>query len=105
MIHVSETTEGKLSPISIEATRCSVIITHYNYASFMRNAIKSVLEQTHQNFECIIVDDASEIGQIELLDRIAAELKDKRIKIVHLPENKGQTLAIFEGLRHASGDF
>src|SRR5437870_3455674 len=43
----------------MNARPVSVIITNYNYARFLRDAIESALNQTHQNTEVIVVDDGS----------------------------------------------
>jgi glycosyltransferase involved in cell wall biosynthesis len=64
-----------------------------------------VLLQTHQNFECIIVDDCSDAIQRDLLRQKIAEFADGRIKLIELPQNLGQTNAIFEGLAQSRGEF
>jgi glycosyltransferase involved in cell wall biosynthesis len=83
----------------------SVIVTHFNYVEMISTALNSVLEQTYQKFECIIVDDCSNIDQRAQLRQKIAELADERFKLVELPNNLGQTNAIFEGLRQSSGEF
>jgi glycosyltransferase involved in cell wall biosynthesis len=83
----------------------TVIVTHYNYADMISNALQSVLAQTYQNFECIVVDDCSNTSQRDQLRFNIAALADDRVKLVELPTNLGQTNAIFEGLRHSSGEF
>jgi len=40
----------------------SVLLTSYNYARYVRDAIRSVFEQTYPAIECIIVDDGSTDG-------------------------------------------
>ncbi len=93
------------SPISLGATKCSIIVTHHNYGSLIGHALRSVLDQTHGHFQCIVVDDASRRDQVKILDRTVEELDDERITVAHLKKNVGQTLAVFEGLKLAEGDF
>ena len=57
----------------------SIIMPSYNTAPYIRNTIQSVLEQTYQNWELIIVDDCSE----DNTDDVVAAIKDDRIKYFH----------------------
>jgi len=57
----------------------------YNYERFIGDCIKSVLNQTYDNFEFIIVDDCSEDNSY----KIAKSFKDKRIKIIKVNKNRG----------------
>lgn len=61
----------------------SVIITSFNHASFIRESIQSVLDQTHENIEVIIVDD----GSSDLSTQKIAEFKDLRIKTLFFKKN------------------
>ena len=45
----------------------SVIIPNYNYSSYLRKRIDSVLNQTFQDFELILLDDASTDNSVEIL--------------------------------------
>ena len=45
--------------------RISVVIPSYNHEKFIAEAIQSVVDQTYQDFEIIIVDDGSTDGSIE----------------------------------------
>ena len=83
----------------------TVIVTHFNYADMIGTALSSLLAQSYQQFECIIVDDCSSNEQREQLRQKIASLADERLKLIELPKNLGQTNAIFEGLRQSSGEF
>ena len=83
----------------------SIIITHFNYANFVEDALLSLLDQTHENWECVVVDDASEADQVQILRDIVARIGDPRIRVCALPENRGQVPGFFTGLRMTSGDF
>ncbi len=79
----------------------SVLIDNYNYANFLPECIESVLNQTYQNFEIIIVDDGSKDNSKEIIKNYAK--KDKRIKPV-FKKNGGQASAFNEGFKHCNGE-
>lgn len=64
-------------------------------------AVKSLLNQTYSNWECVIVNDGSVDGTIDILN----SLSDKRFKIIHLPQNKGRGYARQVCLDNAEGDY
>src|SRR5262245_29216969 len=65
--------------------KVSVIIPTHNRAEFLRSAITSVLNQTFQDFEIIVVDDASTDNTSEVVTYFG----DKRIKYMRNNINKG----------------
>ncbi len=81
----------------------SVIMPVYDREKYVGAAIDSILEQTFTNFELIIVDDGSTDGTAEIARRYAD--RDKRIKHVRLPTNKGEANARNVGIGQARGDF
>jgi glycosyltransferase involved in cell wall biosynthesis len=83
----------------------SVIVTHRNYSEHVRDALLSVLDQTYDNWECVVVDDASELPHRAALQRIVEDIGSPRIGLVELPENVGQTMAAFAGLDNTRGEF
>lgn len=91
------TNENKL----LKQPKVSLIITFYNLCEYINDCILSILNQTYQNFEIIIVDDNSNNENAEILK----QFKNEKIKIIHLNENKGQLLAFYEGLAYAEGEF
>jgi len=83
----------------------SIIITHYNYSDFISDAIRSVLDQTHDNWELVIVDDASSPEHRRKLEGILSTISDDRIRYLPLAENVGQVPAFFAGFDQTNGDF
>ncbi|MBD8490437.1 glycosyltransferase family 2 protein [Echinicola sp. CAU 1574] len=63
----------------------SILIPNYNKAPYVRDTLDSVLNQTYQNWECIVVDDHSTDDSWEILEEFAA--KDKRFKIYKRPDD------------------
>lgn len=80
----------------------SVVIPSYNHALYISDAIKSVINQTYQNWELIIVDDGSKDNSIEIIEKFAQ--KDSRIQLV-VQENAGAHNAINRGLDMAKGKY
>jgi len=66
--------------------RVSVIIPNYNHARFLRRRIESVLAQTYEDFEVLLLDDASTDNSLEI---IAQYENDPRIRIVCNEQNSG----------------
>ena len=58
----------------------SIIIPTYNVERCLERAVRSALDQTFQDFEVIIIDDASVDGTVSLARKLAAE--DKRIRVL-----------------------
>lgn len=76
-------------------------MTVFNARSFLYGAIESILNQTYQNFELIIVDDGSNDSSKEIIKEIVKI--DKRIKAIFLPKNYGPCYASNIGIRQARG--
>ncbi|WP_045836903.1 glycosyltransferase family 2 protein [Hyphomicrobium sp. 99] len=83
----------------------SVVITHRNYSDHLREAILSILDQTHENWECVVVDDGSDAAHRDAAIKIVAEINDSRLTIHALGENVGQVPAFFAGVEQTTGDF
>ncbi len=81
----------------------TIITPNYNTADFIGETIESVLAQTFDDWEMIIVDDASTDNSREIIQAYAD--KDKRIKPVFLKENGGQGKARNIATDLASGQY
>lgn len=78
----------------------SVIMSVYNEEAFLKEAIDSILTQTIQDYELIIVDDCSSDGTGAILDGYAI---DPRIHIIKNKENRGLTANLNRALEDAGG--
>lgn len=81
--------------------KISVIIPTFNREKQIRNSIKSVLNQTYNNLEIIIVDDGSTDNTKEEVKKIT----DKRVKYIKLKQNKGAAFARNIGIKKSKGNF
>jgi glycosyltransferase involved in cell wall biosynthesis len=79
----------------------SIIMPVHNCEEYITESINSIINQTYENLELIIVNTGSKDRTNELISKI----KDKRIKVIKLNDDKGLTHAFFQGLRIVSGEF
>lgn len=86
-----------------EGPKVSVILPAYNAEDGIHLAIESILEQTYQNIELIIVEDHSTDDTLNIVKQYAK--KDARIKWAQTPENSGPYIARNIGLTLATGEF
>ena len=80
----------------------SVIVPVYRAEAFLSQCADSVLSQTAENFELLLIDDGSPDGSPAMCDAYAA--RDPRVRVIHKP-NGGVSSARNAGLDAAQGDF
>ena len=80
----------------------SVVLPIYNVEKYLDRCIRSVVEQTYDNLEIILVDDGSPDGCPGMCDDWAA--RDPRIRVVH-KKNAGLGFARNTGIEHATGEY
>lgn len=80
----------------------SIIVPIYEASLYLEQCIESLIRQTYQNIEIILVDDGSRDSSPQICDRYA--LKDARVHVIH-KENAGSVLARKDGLQRAEGKF
>ncbi len=81
----------------------SIITPSYNSVNFIEETINSVIAQTYQNWEMIIVDDCSKDNSVELIQEYIN--KDSRIKLIQLDINSGAAVARNRAIKEAKGRF
>ncbi len=84
-----------------DSLTASVVIPAYNCADVLERAIDSAVEQTIDDIEIIVVDDASEDGTVD----VVTEYSDPRITLLRHDENRGGAAARNTGIREASGKY
>lgn len=80
----------------------SCVVPVYNVESFLPQCITSILEQSYNNLELILVDDGSQDNSGSICDDFA--VKDSRIRVIH-QNNKGVSAARNAGMDAAKGDY
>jgi glycosyltransferase involved in cell wall biosynthesis len=78
----------------------SVVIPAYNYARYLDQAIESVLSQTYENIEIIVVDD----GSIDNTQQVVTGIHHPQLKYIY-QENRGLSAARNTGIRSSHGEF
>ena len=86
----------------MEKELISVVVPIYNVEAYLEKSIESILNQTYQNLEIILVDDGATDGCPAICDAYAA--KDERIKVIHKP-NGGLSDARNAGVAVATGAY
>ncbi|MFB4007608.1 glycosyltransferase family 2 protein, partial [Streptococcus pneumoniae] len=79
-----------------------IVIPVYNVENYLQYSVGSLIKQTYENIEIILVDDGSTDSSGEICDQYARE--DDRIKVLHI-ENGGQSRARNIGVKEASSDW
>lgn len=82
--------------------RFSIVIPVYKVEAYLDECVRSVVGQTYENFQVILVDDGSPDCSGAMCDAWAE--KDARITVVH-QENGGSSAARNTGIRHAQGEY
>lgn len=83
----------------------SFIVTSFNYEKFVLKTLESIIRQSYENIEIIVVDDKSSDNSVELVKDFIRVNQDIPIKLVEHSENKGQMAAMQTGLSYAKGQF
>src|SRR5690606_5297620 len=83
----------------------SVVIPTFNRALLLKRCISSVIDQTYQNWELIVVDDGSTDGTSDLLEMYISS--DKRVKYFKRPNNrkKGANSCRNIGIKKSNGQY
>lgn len=82
--------------------KISVVIPAYNIQEYLEQTLDSVLAQTYENLEIIVVNDGSRDNTGAVADAYMA--KDSRVRVIH-KENGGVTSARLRGVAEATGDY
>lgn len=84
----------------------SIIIPVYNVSAYIERCLKSVIKQTYNHFECILVDDASPDDSIAKCEQMIADYDGPiQFRILHHELNRGLSAARNTGIDVATGDY
>lgn len=87
----------------MENEKISIILPVYNGENLIEKCINSILEQTYQNWELIIINDASTDNTINVIDTLCKD--DSRIKLINNEENYGVSRSRNLGIEEAIGEY
>jgi glycosyltransferase involved in cell wall biosynthesis len=88
--------------MDLKKSKISIITPNYNYSKYIGKTIDSIINQNYNNIEYIIVDDGSTDNSVDIIRKY--QLKFPHIIKLIEQENLGQTVAINNGLKKATGD-
>ena len=83
--------------------KISIIIPVYNSEEFLEQCLNSAINQTLQDIEIVVINDASTDSSLQMIKEF--QTKDKRIKLIDFKENKGNGYGRNEGVKTAKGKF
>jgi glycosyltransferase involved in cell wall biosynthesis len=81
----------------------SVVLCGYNQKDFVRDAIQSVLNQTHSHLELVVIDNGSTDGSPEVIKECVS--RDPRVKIILHPQNDSISKRMNHGIENAQGEY
>jgi glycosyltransferase involved in cell wall biosynthesis len=90
-----------ITSVKENAPLVSYLILSYNYGHTIGRALESVLEQTYQEIEIVIMDDSSTDNSIEVINSFS----DPRVKLIRNPKNLGGSKSFNLGLTHCRGKY
>lgn len=80
----------------------TVVVPIYNVEPYLRKCVESIMHQTYNNLEILLIDDGATDGSGKICDELA--LEDERISVFH-EKNKGLGLSRNVGIEKANGDY
>lgn len=87
---------------SLKNVKVSIVVPIYRIESYLPICVDTILNQSHENIEVILVDDGSDDACPNICDEYA--LKDNRVKVIHKP-NGGSTSARKAGISATTGEY
>lgn len=86
--------------------KISIIIPVYNVEKYIVECLRSIMDQTYSDFECLIIDDCGSDKSIEIAKSAISEYTGKgTFEIIKNEKNGGISVARNNGLKRATGDF
>src|SRR3990167_9420175 len=91
----------KKTAIDMKRPVVSVVMPTFNLARLLERALRSALDQTYDNLEIIVVDDASSDDTPDVVKTV----QDERVRYIRHETNRGGSAARNTGIRIATGEF
>lgn len=86
----------------MEKNKISVIVSVYNTEKYLERCLESLLSQTYQNMELILIEDGSSDNSKEILKKYE---KNKKCHVIYNEKNKGLAYSRNVGMKEATGDY
>lgn len=85
----------------MENQKVSIVIPVYNAEKYITETVDSVLQQSYEDWELLLVEDGSADDTVKVI----SEFTDERIRIILLPSNQGAARARNTGIKEATGRY
>ena len=89
-------------PTGARTPRVSVLITSYNYARFLPNAVASVLDRGGVDVDVLVIDDASSDDTEAVSEQL---VRDPRVRVIRHEQNRGHIPSVNEGFDALEGEY
>jgi glycosyltransferase involved in cell wall biosynthesis len=86
-----------------DAPKVAIVITHFNYADQIEQALQSVLSQTYEGLTCVVVDDHSSPEHLHTLHSL--QERHSSVRFIYKKENTGQISSFYTGVEAEEADF
>ncbi len=83
----------------------SITLATYNRTEFLQGTLDSLVAQTYQDFEIILVDDGSTDNTPQHIEQLLKNKKYAKVRFFPLPENRGIAFAISYAMQHSKGKY
>ena len=89
----------------VETMLVSIVTACYNQAQFVEDAIKSVVIQTYQNWELVIINDCSTDNSLQVIQDYIEKVKiQERVRVISHKKNEGYGSSLGEAIKASSGE-
>jgi glycosyltransferase involved in cell wall biosynthesis len=87
--------------------KVSVIVTIYNRGKYIEKCVRSLLDQTLDNVELVVVDDASTDASLSILNSVLEDYPNRKplVHMICLEKNAGRAVARQTGIDHVKGEY
>lgn len=89
--------------VNMSLPKVSVIVPVYNTGRFLERCVSSIISQTYENLEIILVNDASSDDSLKIMEDFATT--DARVRVISHPKNLGLFTARLTGVRKSTGEY
>ena len=91
--------------MSLYSPFISVIVASYNYEKYIRECLNSIVEQTYDNYEVIIIDDGSKDNSVDIINEFVQKYDNFKLYTHPNNENKGLIATLKYGLELSQGEY
>ncbi len=87
----------------MEETKVTIIVPVYNVRQYLNKCLESIISQTYENTEIIIIDDCSTDGSSDICDEYKVNYPN--IKVIHNSKNEGVSYSRNKGIELSTGEY